>query len=117
MEFMHSPHVSQYIPIILPLMNARKEDIPNFSFVAVKNGQAVGNIFKFENTNENLPIVYFPDYDTLLEMISCNTEFIQHEPVPEGTEWDGEKFIIPVVERPEGESVLIGEIIYDEQDA
>jgi hypothetical protein len=117
MEYMNSPHASQYIPIVLPLINSREEEIPHFSFVAVKNGQAVGNIFKFENANGNLPVVYFPDYDTLLEMLSCNPEFIEHAPVPEGTEWDGEKFIIPVVERPEGEPVLIAEITHDEQDA
>lgn len=77
-----------------------------FSIVAVKNGAAFAHIAKMLDTEQGLPQVSFPDFKTFISMFDDDVTIVKHTPVQEGTEWDGEKFIIP----DDSDFVVIGEI-------
>lgn len=69
--------------------------ISDFSVVAVKDGVAVASIVRVDDAPGGLPQLMIPDYSTFISLFDGTHIFIAHEPVKQGTEWDGEKFIIP----------------------
>lgn len=82
-----------YTQIIL--QHDSEEIAPDFSVVAVKDGIAIGCIYKVPNTEGNLPFVAFPEFATFISLFGNGVTFIHHPPVQEGTPWDGENFILP----------------------
>ena len=72
-----------------------KEQAPDLSVVAVKDGIAIGNIHKMSDSAEGLPFVAFPDYVTFISFFDEGVTFIHHTPVQAGTPWDGTNFILP----------------------
>jgi hypothetical protein len=67
----------------------------DFSIVAVKDGVAFAHISKIFNTEQGLPQVAFPDFNRFVSMFDDDVVLIKHAPVRDGTEWDGEKFLVP----------------------
>ena len=77
------------------LQYEQEEPAPDFSVVAVKDGMAIGCIYKVANTEGNLPFVAFPEYGTFTSFFDEGVTFVHHAPVKWGTPWDGENFILP----------------------
>ena len=84
---------ARYTQIVLQY--EQEEPAPDFSVVAVKEGIAIGCIYKVPNTEGNLPFVAFPEFATFVSLFDDGVTFVQHTPVKEGTPWDGENFIVP----------------------
>lgn len=88
----------EYTSFPFPVSSEQTECAP-FSYVAVRDGVAVASIFSNGKTvgDEGLPVVTMPNYGTFVSLFETGVIFINHEPVKAGTEWDGEKFLIPDV--------------------
>jgi hypothetical protein len=66
-----------------------------FSFVAVRDGVSIANIFKFGDVVGDSRPISIPDYETFVSLFAGDVQFINHSPVPAGTEWNGESFVLP----------------------
>lgn len=66
-----------------------------FSIVAVRDGVAIACMYKQMDTAGGMPAVLVPDYVTFTSLFESDVTLVKHPPVQVGTEWDGEKFIIP----------------------
>jgi|688.fasta_scaffold138959_3 hypothetical protein len=84
---------TRYTQIVL--QHEHEEPAPDFSVVAVKDGVAIGCIYKMPNTDGNLPLVILPEFVTFISLFGEGVTFVSHAPVKEGTLWDGENFILP----------------------
>jgi len=76
--------------------NSKKgSNVLDFCVVAVKNGVSVGGIWVNGTTKEGNVVLMVPDWELFSAFFDADVLLVKHQQVPDGTPWDGEKFILP----------------------
>jgi hypothetical protein len=67
----------------------------DFCVVAVKDGASIGALWANGTTENGDVILMIPGWALLSSFFDSGVLLVKHAPVPDGTPWDGEKFILP----------------------